>query len=58
MRSSRPRSSPRATRWLPADEIHAELARLGVVVDKTAGPRERAAMDRVLAQVRAAIGDG
>ena len=46
------------TRWLPAAEIRAELARLSVVVDKTAGPRERAAMDRVLAQVRAAIGDG
>jgi hypothetical protein len=44
-------------RRLPADEIRAELARLGVVVDKTAGPRERAAMDRVLAQVRSAIGD-
>ena len=43
---------------LPADEIRAELARLGVVVDKTAGPRERAAMDRVLARVRTAIGDG
>ena len=45
-------------RRLPADEIRAELARLDVVVDKTAGPRERAAMDSVLAQVRAAIGDG
>ena len=44
-------------RRLPADEIRAELARLTVVVDKTAGPRERAAMDRVLAQVRTAIGD-
>jgi hypothetical protein len=45
-------------RRLPADEIRADLARLAVVVDKTAGPRERAAMDRVLAHVRAAIGDG
>jgi hypothetical protein len=27
-------------------------------VDKTAGPRQRAAMDRVLARVRTAIGDG
>ena len=45
-------------RRLPADEIRAELARLAVVVDKTAGPRERAAMDRVLAHVRAALGDG
>jgi hypothetical protein len=45
-------------RRLPAAEIRAELARLAVLVDKTAGPRERAAMDRVLAHVRAAIGDG
>ena len=45
-------------RRLPPDEIRADLARLAVVVDKTAGPRERAAMDRVLAHVRAALGDG
>ncbi|HEX2103372.1 MAG TPA: DUF447 domain-containing protein [Solirubrobacteraceae bacterium] len=45
-------------RRLPADEIRAELERLAVVVDKTAGPRERAAMDCVLAHVRAAVGDG
>jgi uncharacterized protein len=45
-------------RRLPADEIRADLARLAVVVDKTAGPRERAAMDRVVAHVRAAVGDG
>ncbi len=45
-------------RRLPAEEIRAELSRLTVLVDKTAGPRERAAMDRVLAHVRAAIGDG
>jgi hypothetical protein len=45
-------------RRLPACEIRAELARLAVVVDKTAGPRERAAMDCVLAHVRAAIGGG
>jgi hypothetical protein len=45
-------------RRLPADEIRAELARLAVVVDKTAGPRERAAMDRVVAHVRGAIGGG
>jgi uncharacterized protein len=45
-------------RRLPADEIRADLARLAVLVDKTAGSRERAAMDRVLAHVRAAIGDG
>jgi hypothetical protein len=45
-------------RRLPADEIRAELARLEVVLEKTAGPRERAAMDRVTAHVRAAVGDG
>jgi hypothetical protein len=45
-------------RRLPAEEIRAELARLAVVIDKTAGPRERAAMDCVLAHVRAAVGDG
>jgi hypothetical protein len=45
-------------RRLPADEIRADLARLAVVLDKTAGPRERAAMDCVLAHVRAAVGDG
>jgi uncharacterized protein len=45
-------------RRLPADEIHAELARLRILVDKTAGPRERAAMDHVVARVRSAIGDG
>jgi len=45
-------------RRLPAAEIRADLARLAVVVDKTAGPRERAAMDLVLAHVQAALGDG
>jgi uncharacterized protein len=45
-------------RRLPAEEIRAELDRLTVVLDKTAGPRERAAMDTVLAHVRAAVGDG
>jgi uncharacterized protein len=45
-------------RRLPADEIRAELGRLAVLVDKTAGPRERAAMDCVLAHVRAAAGGG
>jgi uncharacterized protein len=43
-------------RRLPVDEIRAELARIAVVVDKNAGPRERAAMDRVLAHVRGALG--
>jgi hypothetical protein len=44
-------------RRLPAEEIRAELGRLAVLVDKTAGPRERAAMDRVVAHVRAAVGE-
>jgi hypothetical protein len=43
---------------LPADEVRADLARLAVLVDKTAGPRERAAWDCVLAHVRAAVGGG
>jgi len=34
-------------RMLPAEEIAAELRRLQVLVDKTAGPREREAMDYV-----------
>jgi hypothetical protein len=38
-------------RLLPAEDIRAELRRLQVLVDKTAGPREREAM----AYVRAAI---
>jgi hypothetical protein len=45
-------------RRLPAGEIRAELARLAVLVDKTAGPREREAWDCVLAHVRASVGDG
>ena len=45
-------------RRLPAAEVRADLARLAVAVDKTAGPRERAAMDLVLAHVDAALGDG
>src|SRR2546422_4374937 len=32
------------THLLPADQIRAEFARLQVIVDKTAGPREREAM--------------
>jgi hypothetical protein len=43
-------------RRLPADEIHAELARLQVLVDKTAGPREREAMELVRGHVRADSG--
>jgi uncharacterized protein len=34
-------------RWLGAERVYAELARLQELVDKTAGPRERAAMDYV-----------
>jgi hypothetical protein len=44
------------TRFLPHDEIRAELARLQVVIDKTAGPREREAMAFVLERVEAAVG--
>jgi hypothetical protein len=45
-------------RWLPSAEIRTELDRLQVAVDKTAGPRERAAMELVRRHVRAAVGDG
>jgi hypothetical protein len=45
-------------RWLPAAEIRAELERLQVVVDKTAGPRERAAMELVRRHVSTAVGGG
>jgi uncharacterized protein len=45
-------------RLLPAAEIEAELERLQVVVDKTAGPREREAMALVRRHVRAAVGSG
>jgi len=34
-------------RWLGAEHVSAELTRLQELVDKTAGPRERAAMDYV-----------
>jgi len=44
-------------RMLPAEEIAAELRRLQVLVDKTAGPREREAMEYVASQLRAVIGD-
>lgn len=33
------------THLLPAEQIKEEFARLQVIVDKTAGPREREAMD-------------
>jgi hypothetical protein len=42
---------------LPAGDIRAELRRLQVVVDKTAGPREREAMEYVMRHVRAAVGE-
>ena len=45
-------------RRLPAAEVRSELDRLAVLVDKTAGPREREAWECVLAHVRAAVGDG
>jgi uncharacterized protein len=45
-------------RWLPPAQIRAELERLQVLVDKTAGPREREAMQLVRRHVRAAVGDG
>jgi uncharacterized protein len=40
-------------RRLRAEEIRIELERLSVLVDKTAGPRERAAMDYVRAAIDA-----
>jgi hypothetical protein len=43
---------------LPAAEIRTELERLQVLVDKTAGPREREAMELVRRHVRAAVGGG
>ena len=43
---------------LPAEEIRVELERLQVLVDKTAGPREREAMELVRRHVRAAVGSG
>jgi uncharacterized protein len=41
------------TRFVPAEQIRAELERLQVVVDKTAGARERAAMELVRRHVGA-----
>ncbi|HEX5979853.1 MAG TPA: DUF447 domain-containing protein [Thermoleophilaceae bacterium] len=45
-------------RLLPAAEIGAELERLQVLVDKTAGPREHEAMELVRRHVHAAVGSG
>jgi hypothetical protein len=39
-------------RRLPAADVRAELSRLQVLVDKTAGPREREAMAYVRAAAR------
>src|SRR5919198_370346 len=44
-------------RLLAAEDIRAELRRLQVLVDKTAGPREREAMAYVMDHVRAAVGE-
>ena len=41
---------------LAVEDLHAELRRLQVIVDKTAGPREREAMEYVTRHVRAAVG--
>ena len=46
----------RARRLAP-EHVSAELGRLQVLVDKTAGPREREAMDYVMRHVRAVAGD-
>jgi len=43
-------------RQLDPEQLRAELARLQVLVDKTAGPREREAMAYVTRHVHAAIG--
>ena len=40
------------THLLPADEIRADFARLQVIVDKTAGPREQEAMAMLTEYVR------
>jgi uncharacterized protein len=40
------------THLLPAEQIREEYARLQVIVDKTAGPRERQAMDLLTQYVR------
>ena len=42
---------------LAPDDIRGELRRLHVLVDKTAGPREREAMAYVERRLRAAVGD-
>jgi hypothetical protein len=44
-------------RRLPAEDLHDELRRLQVLVDKTAGPREREAMEYVMRHLRTVVGD-
>jgi hypothetical protein len=44
-------------RRLPAGDVDAELRRLQVLVDKTAGPREREGMEYVMHYVRAVVED-
>jgi uncharacterized protein len=43
-------------RMLAASDIHAELQRLQVLVEKTAGPQEREAMEYVTRHVRTVVG--
>jgi uncharacterized protein len=45
-------------RWLPREDIWAELERLQVLVDKTAGPRAREAMELVRRHAGVAVGGG
>ena len=44
-------------RLLAGEDIRAKLSRLQVLVDKTAGPRERDAMEYVARHLRAVVGD-
>ena len=44
-------------RLLPVEDIRAELRRLQVLVEKTAGPREREAMAYVTRRVSSVVGD-
>jgi uncharacterized protein len=44
------------THLLPAEQVRAEFARLQVLVDKTAGPREREAMTLLTEYVRQRLG--
>jgi hypothetical protein len=45
------------THLVPAEQLRAEFARLQVIVDKTAGPREREAMALLSDYVARALGD-